>query len=47
MDSVQVFWWLVLMGGWFFLLAAGGAIVEAYFAWERWRKRRRRGEVEL
>ena len=47
MDSVDVFWWLVLMGGWFFLLAAGGAIVETYFAWQRWRKRRQRGEVEL
>ena len=47
MDSVQVFWWLVLMGGWFFLLAAGGAIVESYFTWQRWRKRRQRGEVEL
>ena len=47
MNSVEIFWWLVLMGGFFGFLAVGGAIVEAYFAWERWRKRRRRGEVEL
>ena len=43
MDSVQIFWWLVLMGGFFGFLAVGGAIVEAYFAWKRWRKRKRRG----
>ena len=43
MDSVDVFWWLVLMGGWLFLLAIGGAIVEGYWTWQRWRKRKRRG----
>ena len=42
-DVVQIFWWLVLMGGFFGLLAVGGAIVEGYFTWQRWRKRKRRG----